>query len=221
MKKRVLTGIIAAASLMMAGCGDQEQLTSGSEAAPTEATAADEETTAAETDTAVSADTTSSPETTVPTDTTNDTDQVWSDQKIVFMMWIASFDEPYSKGYFIDGKGMKHVYERPDTKPMYPVEDEYAYLIEHYDEFESMEYFDDETLKQCAECLYQVNADAEVITEGTAIADAPEKSLYGVRMKDGREEFVFLGSEPGISKRLDDPSADEIFELFGDKWYLQ
>ena len=82
MKKRVLTGIIAAASLMMAGCGDQDQLTSGSEVAPTEATAADEETTAAETDTAVSADTTSSPETTVPTDTSNDTDQVWSDRVI-------------------------------------------------------------------------------------------------------------------------------------------
>lgn len=33
---------------------------------------------------------------------------------------------------------MKHVYERPDIKPMYPVDDEYAYLIEHYDEFESI-----------------------------------------------------------------------------------
>lgn len=148
-------------------------------------------------------------------------DQVLPDQKIVFMMWIASYDEPYSSGYFIDGKGMKHIYKRSDVKPMYSVDVEYAYLLEHYDEFETTAYFDDATLKKCTECLYQVNANAEVRTEGKAIADAPEKKLYGVRMIDGHEEFVFLGSEPGIVKRLDDAASDQIFELFGDKWYLQ
>lgn len=72
--------------------------------------------------------------------------------QIVFMMWIASYDEPYSNGYFIDGKGTKHIYKCSGVMPMYPVEDEYTYLLEHYDEFETMAYFDDETLKKCAEC---------------------------------------------------------------------
>lgn len=202
MIKRLLIGIMAIIAFMMSGCGNQNQLTQSSDIAVTEVSASDERSVTDETGISC------------------DIDQVLSNQKIVFMMWIASYDEPYSNGYFIDGKGKKHIYERSGIKPMYPVEDEYAYLLEHYDEFEIMAYFDDETLKKCTECLYQVNANAEIKIEGKAIADAPEKKLYGVRMIDGHEEFVFLGSEPGIVKRLDDAASDQIFALFGDKWYL-
>lgn len=214
-KKRILTGIMATTAVIMSGCGNQEQLMSSSDIASMGVIAYDEQNVTDEIDITTATDTTTS------TDTSNDNYQVWSDQKIVFMMWIASYDEPYSNGYFIDGKGTKHIYKRSGVMPMYPVEDEYAYLLEHYDEFETMAYFDDDTLKKCAECLYQVNANAEIRTEGKAIADAPEKKLYGVRMIDGNEEFVFLGSEPGIVKRLDDAASDQIFALFGDKWYLQ
>ena len=209
MKRRMITALILAAALSAAGCGSNESASKGTEASAVKVTSSVEQKSDNETDT-TGADKVS-----------DDTVKEYEDQKIVFMMWIASYDEPYSKGYFIDGKGMKHTYERPGISPMYPVDDEYAYLIEHYDEFESAECFDDDTLKQCEECLNKVNADAEIKTEGKAIADAPEKSLYGVRMNDGQAEFVFLGSEPGISKRLDDASADKIFELFGDDWYLQ
>ena len=208
MKKRIITAIILITALTT-GCGSTESASQDSDNSASKVTSSVEQKTENET------------YTTDANEISDDTIQEYEDQKIIFMMWIASYDEPYSKGYFIDGKGMKHTYERPDTKPMYQVEDEYAYLIEHYDEFDSAEYFDDDTLKQCVEYLNKVNADAEIKTEDKAIADAPEKSLYGVRMNNGQAEFVFLGSEPGISKRLDDGSADKIFELFGDDWYLQ
>ena len=209
MKKRIITAIILITALVTTGCGSTESASQDSDNSASKVTSSVEQKTENET------------YTTDANEISDDTIQEYEDQKIIFMMWIASYDEPYSKGYFIDGKGMKHTYERQDTKPMYQVEDEYAYLIEHYDEFDSAEYFDDDTLKQCVEYLNKVNADAEIKTEDKAIADAPEKSLYGVRMNNGQAEFVFLGSEPGISKRLDDGSADKIFELFGDDWYLQ
>ncbi len=209
MKNRIITAFILSAALMTTGCGSTESTPQEPEKSKAKITSSVEQKAEYETDT------------TDEDDNSDDNTQEYAKQKIVFLMWIASYDEPYSKGYFIDGKGMKHIYERPDTKPMYSVEDEYAYLIEHYDEFDTAEYFDNDTLKQCMECLFKVNADAKIRTDGTAIADAPEKSLYGIRMNDDQAEFIFLGSEPGISKRLDDASADKIFELFGDKWYLQ
>lgn len=209
MKKGIITAIILTAALVTTGCGDIKSTSQDHEVSTLNTSSSFEQKTANETATADE------------DEIADDIIQEYENQKIVFMMWIASYDEPYSKGYFIDGKGMKHIYERPDTKPMYSVEDEYAYLIEHYDEFDTAEYFDNDTLKQCMECLFKVNADAKIRTDGTAIADAPEKSLYGIRMNDDQAEFIFLGSEPGISKRLDDASADKIFELFGDKWYLQ
>lgn len=153
-------------------------------------------------------------------DISSDFDKELQEQKIVFIMWVVSFDEPYSKGYFVDGKGAKHIFENYGERPFNSVEDEYAYLLEHYDEFETAEFFDNATLKQCAECLYKVNANAEMIADGQEIMDAPEVMLYGVKIVEEREEFVLLGSESGATKRLDDISSNEIFALFGDKWSL-
>ena len=50
--------------------------------------------------------------------------------------------------------------------------------------------------------------------------DAPINQLYGIRLKDDQEEFVWLGLDSGILKKLDDSSTDLIFEKFGDKWYM-
>ena len=146
-------------------------------------------------------------------------DKVGMNQKIVFVMSVSSYEEPYAEGYFIDTTGKKHIYGLYEQQPFETIEKEYAYLLEHYDEFETVDFFDETTLKKCTESLYHVNADSELRTEGTAIMDFPLKQLYGIRVTDGQEEFVFLGSETGISERLDDPAADKIFEEFGDKWY--
>ena len=132
-----------------------------------------------------------------------DADKFWGDQKIVFIMSVSSYAEPYAEGYFIDTVGKKHIYG----------------LYEHAP-FETIDFFDDTSLRNCTEYLYHVNMDSKLKTEGTAIMDFPLKQLYGIRMIDGHEEFIFLGSETGISERLDDPSADQIFEEFGDTWYL-
>lgn len=109
-----------------------------------------------------------------------DIDNILMNQKIVFIMSVSSYDEPYSTGYFIDEK----------------------------------------TLRKCVKYLYHVNTDSAIRTEGEAIMDAPIKQLYGIRLVDDQEEFVWLGSEPGISERLDDSSSDLVFKEFGDKWYL-
>ena len=149
-----------------------------------------------------------------------DADKFWGDQKIVFIMSVSSYAEPYAEGYFIDTVGKKHIYGLYEHAPFETIEKEYAYLMEHYDEFETIDFFDDTSLRNCTEYLYHVNMDSKLKTEGTAIMDFPLKQLYGIRMIDGHEEFIFLGSETGISERLDDPSADQIFEEFGDTWYL-
>lgn len=44
------------------------------------------------------------------------------------------------------------------------------------------------------------------------------KQLYGVRIADGKEEFVFLKSYTGESEKLDDPYANFICNEFGDNW---
>ncbi len=56
--------------------------------------------------------------------------------------------------------------------------------------------------------------------EGTTIMDYPLKQLYGIRVIDDNEEFVFLESETGITERLDDLSAVQIYEEFGEEWYV-
>ncbi len=149
-----------------------------------------------------------------------DIDTILANQKILFIMSVSSYDEPYSTGYFIDGKGKKHIYGPYLQHPFESIEKEYAFFLEHYDEFETIDFFDDKTLRKCIKYLYHVNSDSDIITEGEAIMDAPLKQLYGIRLNDDQEEFVWLGSEPGISKRLDDPSSDLIFKKFGEKWYL-
>ena len=148
-----------------------------------------------------------------------DIDNTLMNQKIVYIMSVSSYDEPYAAGYFIDEKGKKHIYRLYDQGPFESIEKEYAYLLEHYDEFEVIDFFDYTTLRKCTEYLYNVNSDSMIRTEGEIIMDYPIKQLYGIRLKDERAEFVWLGSETGISKRLDDPATDKIFEEFGDKWY--
>ena len=124
------------------------------------------------------------------------------------------------EGYFIDTKGKKHIYGLYEQAPFESIEKEYAYLLEHYDEFEMVDFGDDTTLKNCTEYLYHVNIDSERKTEGTTIMDYPLKQLYGIRVIDDNEEFVFLESETGITERLDDPSAVQIYEEFGEEWYV-
>ena len=89
-----------------------------------------------------------------------------------------------------------------------------------YDEFETIDFFDDKTLRKCIKYLYHVNADSDIVTEGEAIMDAPINQLYGIRLKDDQEQFVWLGLDSGTLKKLDDSSTDLIFEKFGDKWYM-
>lgn len=153
-------------------------------------------------------------------DVENDIDSVLKDQKIVFIMSISSYSNPYAEGYFIDAMGKKHIYRLHDQCAFESIKIEYAYLLEHYDEFEIVDFFDDTTLRACTEYLYHVNIDSEVKSEGVAIRDFPLKQLYGIRVLDGQEEFVWLGSETGISSRLDDQATNQIFEEFGDTWYL-
>ena len=76
-------------------------------------------------------------------------------------------------------------------------------LLKHYDEFETIDFFDDKTLRKCIKYLYHVNADSDIVTEGEAIMDAPINQLYGIRLKDDQEEFVWLGLDSGILKKLD------------------
>lgn len=106
-------------------------------------------------------------------------------------MSVSSCSEPYVEGYFIDTKGKKHIYGLYGQAPFESIEKEYAYLLEHYDEFEMVEF-----------------------------GDYPLKQLYGIRVIDDNEEFVFLESETGITERLDDPSAAQIYEEFGEEWYV-
>lgn len=147
-----------------------------------------------------------------------DIDQILTEQKIIFIMSVSSYDEVYAAGYFIDENGMKHSYQL-DQRPFSSIEKEYAYLLEHYDEFDTIDFFDDTTLKNCIDYLYHVDTDAEIKSEGAAIMDFPEHILYGIRLIDGAEEFVCLRTETGITKWLDDSSADKILEEFGDNWY--
>lgn len=122
-----------------------------------------------------------------------DVDNLLEKQKIVFIMSVSSYSEPYVEGYFIDTKGKKHIYGLYEQAPFESIEKEY---------------------------LYHVNIDSDRKTEGSAIMDYPLKQLYGIRMTDDNEEFVFLESETGITERLDDPSAVQIYEEFGEEWYV-
>ena len=122
-----------------------------------------------------------------------DVDNLLEKQKIVFIMSVSSYSEPYVEGYFIDKKGKKHIYGLYEQAPFELIEKEY---------------------------LYHVNIDSERKTEGTTIMDYPLKQLYGIRVIDDNEEFVFLESETGITERLDDLSAVQIYEEFGEEWYV-
>lgn len=141
-----------------------------------------------------------------------DIDLILENQKIIFLQSISSYEETYAAGYFIDSNGKKHIYKLNDRQPFRSIGETYEYLLKHYDEFETTDYFDDITLKKCVRHLYCVNKDANVMEKGEVIIDAPEITLYGIRQKNDQEEFVWLGSECGISKKLDDPSAYWILE---------
>ena len=149
-----------------------------------------------------------------------DVDRILENQKIVFIMSISSYSEPYAEGYFIDQEGKKHIYRLHEQRPFDSIEAEYAYLLEHYDEFEVVDFFDDETLRRCTENLYHVDINSNIKEEGMAIKGFPIIQLYGIRLINNQEEFVWLGSDTGISRSLEDKSAEQIFEDFGDAWYL-
>lgn len=147
-----------------------------------------------------------------------DIENILNDQKIVFIMSDTSFEERFTSGYFIDGNGKQHIYKLYDRGPFELIEQTYEYLVEHYDEFEAVEFFDSNSLIKCTEALYCVNPESEIIQEGKVIIDCPVEQLYGVKMINGKEEFVFLKSYTGISKQLADPYAEIIYKEFGDDW---
>ena len=148
-----------------------------------------------------------------------DIDNILMNQKIVFIMSVSSYAERYAAGYFIDAKGKKHIYGLYDQWPFESIEKEYAYLLEHYDEFETIDFFDDKTLRECTECLYYINPNSETKEEGNILFDFSVNILYGIKQIDGHEEIVELESFTGILERLDDPYADQIYEIFGDTWF--
>lgn len=41
----------------------------------------------------------------------------------------------------MDGKGKKHIYELSNIQPFYSEEETYDYLMEHYDEFPTEDFF--------------------------------------------------------------------------------
>lgn len=69
-----------------------------------------------------------------------DVDNLLEKQKIVFIMSVSSYSEPYVEGYFIDTKGKKHIYGLYEQAPFESIEKEYAYILEHYDEFETVDF---------------------------------------------------------------------------------
>lgn len=159
-----------------------------------------------------------------------DIDTVLDNQKIIFIVSVYDCDEKYiysnRYGYFIDQTGRKHIF---DVHELYnqtssvSIEQKYTYLLEHYEEFEVKDFLDDSKLRKCIDYLYHVNSDAEIRSEGEiVVSEDPDRepTLYGVRMVNNHEEFVWLGKNVGsyYSERLDDPSADLIFEEFGSQW---
>ena len=195
MKKRILTTCIMVGLVLCSGCAKR-----GTEGAPKimEQSTSKSDQTAAQTD----------------------VDQILKNQKIIFIMSVSSYEDPYAAGYFIDASGKKHRYELYDRGPFRSIEEEYVFLLERYDEFEPAEGFEDQLFQDCVGNLCLVNPEAPREKEGTVIMDYPYKALYGIRQKDGREEIVFLESDTGIRESLKDPHAEKLYEAFGESWYL-
>ena len=51
-----------------------------------------------------------------------DVDNLLQKQKIVFIMSVSSYAEPYVEGYFIDTKGKKHIYGLYEQAPFESIE---------------------------------------------------------------------------------------------------
>lgn len=51
-----------------------------------------------------------------------DVDNLLEKQKIVFIMPVSSYSEPYVEGYFIDTKGKKHIYGLYGQAPFESIE---------------------------------------------------------------------------------------------------
>lgn len=49
-----------------------------------------------------------------------------------------------------------------EEEPFESLEEEYAYVMEHLEELETVDFWDQETLKSCVEALYCVDANAKV-----------------------------------------------------------
>ena len=58
-----------------------------------------------------------------------DVDNLLEKQKIVFIMSVSSYSEPYVEGYFIDTKGKKHIYGLYGQAPFESIEKEYLYHV--------------------------------------------------------------------------------------------
>ena len=143
-------------------------------------------------------------------------------QQILFIMSYRPYTERYVGGYVIDCNGKKHRYELSEHWPVGSIENEFALVAEHYAEFEAEDFWDLETLKNCTKKLYCVDPGAKVKKRGRMVAaDAPLTELYGIRLRDGKQEFVkLILKDSGQTERLSDPSADFIIEMFGDGWNL-
>ena len=95
-----------------------------------------------------------------------DVDNLLEKQKIVFIMPVSSYSEPYVEGYFIDTKGKKHIYGLYGQAPFESIEKEY---------------------------LYHVNIDSERKTEGTSsVQRSLSSSLSEFRYCARRA--IFLGN---------------------------
>lgn len=142
-------------------------------------------------------------------------------QEVVFLMSYKSYSERHIAGYVIDRNGKKYRYSLLDQWPFKSLEEEYSYVMEHLDEFKPVDFWDRETLKACTGALYAVDADAKLKKSGGLLFDAPLAELYGVRRKDGKEEFVkLITDDSGEIEQLKDPSADFIMENMGESWNL-
>ena len=145
-------------------------------------------------------------------------DEILENQKIIFLVVSNNFENQSFKGYFIDGSGEKHLFVLQRDDWYQPVEGDFAYLLEHYDEFEGTDFVDEDTLRRWIDYLYRVDENSIIKAEGEDVVDLAEVTLYGIRTIDGKEEFVWLGSYSGVSRRLDDENVDKLFEELGEDW---
>ena len=146
---------------------------------------------------------------------------ILENQEFLFMMSYRSYSERYIAGYAIGRDGKKYSYALENSWPFESPEEEFSYITGHFDELETVELWDEETVRACTEALYSVDAGAKIKKGGRIAEDAPFAGFCGIRVKDGKREFISLMSnDSGLTEKLKDPSADFIMEQTGDRWSL-